>query len=381
MSPTASHLVFAVTNDLSYDQRMQRICGSLAEAGYRVTLIGCQRAASIPLKTYGFEQVRLPVLAEKGKLFYLSYNRALYQFLVRRANSLPGQQIAFCAIDLDTAIAVMLAARKMQVQVVYDAHELFTELTEVRRRPLVYAAWQKVEQWFVPKCIAGYTVNEFIAKTLQEKYKIRFDVLRNLPVRTGSPIGKMGLQGLPPSFFLYQGAVNEGRGFDQLLAAMPQSPLPLVIAGDGNYMDRVKQLVAQFQLENKVLLLGMLSPNQLRMLTPKAYAGITIFENSGLNQYYSLANRFFDYIQAGIPQLCIQYPEYEAINSQYEIALMVENIEPESLLAGLNKLVNDPVLYQQLKANTGKAALELCWEEEEKKLLHFWTNLLPVLTD
>jgi hypothetical protein len=53
------HLVLAVTNDLNYDQRMIRICSSLAKAGYAVTLVGRRWAKTPALVNRPFAQKRL----------------------------------------------------------------------------------------------------------------------------------------------------------------------------------------------------------------------------------------------------------------------------------------------------------------------------------
>ena len=56
-----------------------------------------------------------------------------------------------------------------------------------------------------------------------------------------------------------------------------------------------------------------------------------LFENNGLNQYYSLANRFFDYIMAGVPQVCVDYPEYKVLNDEFEIASLIINTNPKTI--------------------------------------------------
>jgi glycosyltransferase involved in cell wall biosynthesis len=181
---------------------------------------------------------------------------------------------------------------------------------------------------------------------------------------------------LPDRFFLYQGAVNEGRAFDQLIPAMIQVPIPLLVVGNGNYFHQLKELVAHHSLQQKVILVGSLTPDQLKKITPKAFAGITLFNNSGLNQYYSLANRFFDYVQAGIPQLCNAYPEYKVLNRQFEVALLVEELTTETIVQQMNKLLSNNVLYQELKQNAIVAANEWCWENESKILLMAWNKVL-----
>ena len=116
-------------------------------------------------------------------------------------------------------------------------------------------------------------------------------------------------------------------------------------------------------------------PKNLKLITPHATLGITIFEAKGLNQIYSLANRFFDYIMAGIPQLCVDYPEYQEINSIHNIAYLIPSIEKEKIATALNYLLENVVLLHQLKDNTLKAREILNWEFEEKKLINFWKNI------
>ena len=92
-------------------------------------------------------------------------------------------------------------------------------------------------------------------------------------------------------------------------------------------------------------------------------------------QKYSLANRFFDYLQAAIPQLCVDYPVYREINDQYDIAVLVNDISPENLSTQLNNLLNNEVLYTTLQQNCMKAKKILNWQEEEKKLIAFYSKL------
>src|SRR5438128_9931470 len=91
-------IFFTVTNDLSYDQRMQRICGSLASNGYEVTLVGRNKRSSPPLVKMNFNQKRITCWFQKGKWFYREYNCRLFLYLFFR------RMDAICAIDLDTIL-------------------------------------------------------------------------------------------------------------------------------------------------------------------------------------------------------------------------------------------------------------------------------------
>ena len=359
-------IIFTVTNDLSYDQRMIRICTSLARAGYKVLLVGRRRRRSIPLVPQLFQQKRFRLIFQKGKLFYIEFNIRLTLYLaVTRARIL-------CAIDLDTILPVYMISGLKRSGRVYDAHELFSEMKEVVTRPAIRRAWKSVEKFAVPKFRYGYTVSQPISKEFQKMYGVDYKVIMNCPPRSNLKIPTS-----KKKYLLYQGAVNEGRSFETLIPAMNQVDSCLVICGEGNFMQQAINLVKQYGLERKILFKGYVAPNELRDITLNAWAGVTLFEQEGLSNYYSAANRFFDYIHAGIPQLCVDFPVYKNINEQYAVAILVNDLSAENLSLHLNRLLNDEDLYLQLQANCVRATEEFNWEKEEQKLIGFYKELLP----
>jgi glycosyltransferase involved in cell wall biosynthesis len=358
-------IIFTVTNDLSYDQRMHRIAGTMAEAGYEVLLVGRKRKGSVELTPQVFKQKRLNCFFEKGFLFYTEYNFRLFFFLLFQ------QADIICAIDLDTILPVyFVTALKVQARV-YDAHELFTEQKEVITRSFVHSFWLAIERFAVPKFRSGYTVNGFIAEELYKRYNVRYAVARNLPRFSILPAHIEQKE----KWILYQGSVNEGRCFETLIPAMKEVNARLVICGNGNFFEQAVALVKQHQLESKIEFKGYIKPDELLALTPTAYIGLTLFESEGMNQYHSLANRFFDYPMAGIPQICVNYPEYAAINQQYAVAYMINDTSAETIAGALNNLLSDAVLYQDLRLNCLQARNVLNWESEKQYLLDFYSAL------
>ena len=345
---------------------MQRICSSLQSQGFCVELVGVNKRKSIQLTAQSFEQKRIPIIFEKGFLFYAEYNIKLFFYL------LFCQTDAICAIDLDTIIPCYFASIIRRKVRVYDAHELFTELNEVVNNKPVFWFWTKVERFVVPRFRNGYTVNNFIKEEFKRRYKVEYAVVRNLPRLQNVNLQNSQFQ-IPN--LIYQGAVNFGRGFEKLIPAMKNVNAELHIYGTGNFYHQVEELIRANQLANKIKLLGATLPNELKNITPSATLGITIFEAKGLNQYYSLANRFFDYIMAGIPQVCVGYPEYKIINDEFNVALLVDNIEKETLSNAINKLLSDELLYNKLKQNCIVAREQLNWQKEEIKLIQFWRNI------
>ena len=358
-------LYFCVTNDLRFDQRMARICNSLQEAGYSVTLVGRNNDNNTGLAQKPYRQVRLNCFFQKGKWMYLEYNTRLFFYLLFKKAGV------ITAIDLDSILAVYLVSVLRRIHRVYDAHELFTEMKEVITRPSIHRIWLSIEQRMVPKFKHGYTVSQSIADEFQKRYGVQFGVIMNAPIlekpKTKNTSSK--------KYIVYQGAVNEGRGLEWLIPAMKDVAIELWICGEGNYSDQCRQLIKKYGLEKKVIMLGMKTPEELRIIATDAYAGINLVEPLGLNQVYSLANKFFDYIHAGIPQLTMDFPEYRKINDVVETAILIDQLSPEIISSALNNLLQNEVLYSRLIMNCPEAASIYNWQNEERKLKLFYNNI------
>jgi glycosyltransferase involved in cell wall biosynthesis len=354
---------------------MQRICTSLANAGYDVLLIGRKKSKSIPLVQMPFRQKRLNSLFQKGPGLYIEYNFRLFFYLLFCKLDI------ICAIDLDTILPCYFISIFRKKKRVYDAHELFTEMKEIVSRPLIRKLWLAVERFAVPKFKSGYTVNDSLVDEFRRRYNLNYKVVRNLPVleiaQQGTRNNECGTaNNVHHSTIIYQGAVNEGRSFETIIPAMQQVKEKLIICGEGNFFEQTKELIRQYKVEDKVELKGYVPPAELKKITPTARVALMIFESTGMNQFNSLSNRFFDYIMAGVPQICVNYPEYKAINDQYGIALMIDDTKAETIASALNRLLTDDELHQQLNRNCLSARQELNWSAEEKKLLAFYDKLL-----
>jgi glycosyltransferase involved in cell wall biosynthesis len=343
---------------------MNRICTSLAENGYAVTLVGRKLKSSLSLTNKKFEQKRISCWFNKGKLFYAEYNVRLFFFLLFK------KMDAICAVDLDTILPCLYISRWKKTQRIYDAHELFTELPEVISRPGILKVWTKIEKKAVPKFKWAYTVSESIAQEFNRRYGINFKTIRNVPV-----LQRLDEIKQVEKFILYQGAVNEARGFEYLVTAMQWVNSRLIICGDGNFMEQLKKLIHDYKLEDKIEMKGMLTPEQLWTISQQATVGIALAEKEGLNQLLALPNKFLDYIHATLPQVTMNYPEYQKINNEFEVGVLIDDLAPKRITDAINNLLADTVLHAKLKANCLKAREKLNWQQEEKKLLAFYQSV------
>lgn len=365
----SAKIILTVTNDLSYDQRMHRIAGALVQAGYEVELTGRRLPASQPLPKRIFKQTRIRCIFIRGPLFYAEYNLRLFVYLLR------SKYDAIGTVDYDTLPAGAFAGWLRRKKRVFDAHEFFTEVPELANRPLVKGAWNFLGKFFLRFYQHAYTVGPALAERFTHEHRIPFEVVRNTPVR----ITHLPDQGQKQPIILYQGALNLGRGIETALDAMVHLPAPFEfwLAGEGDLSEALRHRAQRLNLGNRVRFLGWVAPEDLANLTRQAWLGLNLLENQGLSYYFSLANKFFDYVQNGIPSINMEFPEYISLNRQFEVAILLEKLDPKRLADEVLRLWETPDEYSRLQKNCLQAAHFWNWEADREVLLKVWRSVIP----
>ena len=80
-------------------------------------------------------------------------------------------------------------------------------------------------------------------------------------------------------------------------------------------------------------------------------------------------------MMAGIPQVCVDYPEYSVLNEKFGFAHLIAATDSHTITQELNNLLGNTVLYNELQQNALKARSVLNWEQESYKLLRFYKAL------
>ncbi|MEX2379429.1 MAG: glycosyltransferase [Vicingaceae bacterium] len=363
--PSKGKIVLSVINDLSNDQRLHKVCSSLQKHGFEVLLVG-RRLADSPKVQRTYSTKRFRLWFKKGPLFYANYNLRLFFFLLfSKADIL-------VANDLDTLLANYLVAKLKGKKLVYDSHELFTEVPELIHRPKVQAVWEKLEAWMLPNIKHAYTVSEGLAEYYFKNYGLKLKLIRNFPLRQHA----RELQFVQKeNVLIYQGALNVGRGLEELIAAMQfVKGHQLWLAGGGDIEHQLKQKVDKLQLNAKVKFLGRLPLEELQQHTAKAKLGFSIEKKQGLNYELALPNKVFDYVQANVPLLYSNLQEVKKTLEGFEVGEELRSYEAKALAEQIQQMLASPN-YSNWVANCQKAAAVFCWENEESKLIDLYRTV------
>ncbi len=360
-------VIVSVINDLVTDQRVKKTTGILQELGFDVLLVGRRMHNSPAMDARGYRVKRMKLLFEKGPAFYACFQMRLFFLLLFRKATL------LWANDLDTLLPNFLVSKIRNIPLIYDSHEYFTGVPELQNSPVKKKIWKSVEKQIFPRLKDVLTVNDSIAELYEKEYGLRPVVVRNVP-----PAGKVQAKknrqalGLPEEkhILILQGAgINIHRGAEEMVEAMQYlDKTLLLIVGSGDVLDILKKITHEKQLEKKVLFVPRQPYEKLMQYTAVADLGLTLDKDTNLNYRFSLPNKIFDYLHAGIPVLASRLPEIQKIIETYDVGDFIPDHNPEHMAQKVNEIFSHPERLERWKQNTRKAVSELNWKNESKKL-------------
>ncbi len=356
-----SRIIVSVSNDLFSDQRVSKVCSSLSNMGYEVQLLGRKLSNSQEMPNKAYKIKRFNLWFTKGPLFYANLNIRLFFYLLFQKTDV------LLANDLDTLAPNYLVSKLKNIPIVYDTHEYFTEVPELKGR-FAKKVWEAIEKRIFPKLQYVFTVNDSIANIYSKKYNVDIKVIKNLPnkaiksyIKSKSDLGLDENQ----KYIILQGAgINIDRGAEELVLAMKNvSDAKLLIVGSGDVLPLLKKMVIKEKIDDKITFIPKQNFESLRAYTAICEIGITLDKNTNLNYKFSLPNKLFDYIQSGIPVLASDLPEIKSVIEKYDIGRILKKHNPIEISKLINEMLEQD--YKSLKLqNIKNAASELCWENQ-----------------
>ncbi len=359
-------IIISAFSNLYTDQRIEKVCKTLHENDYDIELIGNDwNGAEEMARPYPF--VRIFLISKSLKTAYFEFNWQLYRLLKQKADN----NTVLYANDLDALLPNYLISKKLNIPLIFDSHEIFSEMPAIQGK-MSQKLWRFLEKKLVPNVRFMITASGSYANWFSKKYEVSPVVLQNAPRKISFNIE---IPENNPKILLYQGAINPFRGIDKAILAMHHlENVIFKIAGDGPRKKEYEELVIRENLQRKVQFLGKLHPDDLRKITLVADCGMSIEENGGESYFYSLPNKVLDCIQARVPLIMADLPEMKNVKNQFDVGEIIEDHHPENIAAAITKVLNRG--RNNYLSELSKASDILCWEREEIKLLNVVENAL-----
>jgi glycosyltransferase involved in cell wall biosynthesis len=256
------------------------------------------------------------------------------------------------AHDSNALVPVALAARRLRVPFVYDAHELWLGRPRRERSRIYFALGQLyygiVERLTVPRAAATITVSPPIVDHLRDRYRLRaVSLVPNYPDVTGD-VARRELRDLPGGeaidpeapVVLYLGGRMAGRGLEQLVDAIGLMPsVQLVLLGSG-VLD-AELLSRAARTGARVCLLAPVASAEVEAYAASADLGVNAIVGSSLNDRYSLPNKLFQYMAAGLPVVTSDLPHVREIVEGARCGLVADTTRPEAIAEAIGRILAD----------------------------------------
>ena len=368
-------VAFSVTNSICHDQRVMKMAGVATHLGCDIIIIGrksddCYDSYSMPFRTK-----RFMMIFKKGFLFYAFFNIRLFLFLLFHKYDL------LVSNDLDTLLPDFLVSKLKKIPLVYDSHEYFTGVPEIQNRPFVKWVWKSIEKSVFPRLKHVMTVSDSIAIQYEKEYGFKPVTVRNCSIKSLQiiPFSREELEINPDHLLLIlQGTgINLDRGGEELIDAVNLTDnVSLLIIGSGDQFEFLIEKVLKLGLIERIKLIPKCPWDTLMRYTRSADAGLSLDKNSNPNYNFSLPNKLFDYISAGIPVIASDLPEITKILMNHKCGIVIPQVDPEEISKAIKELRDNRGLLLKLKHNSVIASESVNWENESLKVEALYKSIL-----
>ena len=377
-------------SEYPWDVRVEKVCQALNDRGHTVHLV-CRNRRREPLHDrIGALQVhRMPAWPgplESATSFPAFINPRWYRH-ARQVFARERVDVVLCR-DLPLAPLALAVARSLDVPVVFDIAEHYPGLLKdlynahdfrfgnlLVRNPWLAAG---VERAVMPRADGTLVVVEEMADRLAAMGVAResITVVSNTPTREridrmipkppGSPRG-------PEPWLVYLGKVERSRGLGVVIESLALLrgrgvTVRLDVYGDGSSYDTDQRAAAAAGLGDRVVFHGRKPYDTILNGLSRYDAGI-IPHHATDHWNYTIQNKMFDYMAAGLAVIVSSMPPARRIVRETGAGLAFDDRDPASLASLLERFPSGPEL-DAMGAAGRRAVLERYnWDEDGGRLV------------
>ena len=349
-------------------------CLSLARAGYDVHLVA---PADVGKQ---LSQVHLHAIPRhKGRLARMLLGP--WQAYGQVLDITPRPQV--CHLHDPELLPIGQLLRLRGFKVIFDVHENisddFRSKTYLPRllRPIVAWTYQISERFLTRGMPTVHVLNSIAARYLGRKI-----VLRNLPNRQAPFTPGRSDPACPR--LVYIGAITRDRCAPEMVRVAGElrrrgQAVQLWLIGpvtEPGLDEELRRLIADENVADSVVITGNLPREQALAEMAKASIGLCLFAPVP-NNLNSLPTKICEYMQAGLPVVASHFECWREYLIDTGSGVQVDPLDVSAIASAVQSLLADPQKMAAMgEAGSRAVQAELCWENEEPKLLDFYRNLL-----
>ncbi|MDP1737488.1 MAG: glycosyltransferase [Caulobacter sp.] len=261
--------------------------------------------------------------------------------------------------NIETLLPIGLAARRNRAALIFDCMEYYSDMGEDQSVEEARAATLLETRW-LPQCVLTTASSEALSRVLASRYAITPPLaLYNTP-----PAEELPPRPKAAGLRLYWRNAVVGfsqRGLDDALVALTLLPDDVTLHLQGKpSMDggaRLRARIAELGLVERVTILPPYSPGQAVRQAARYDVGLCLERRGPANHEYTVSNKLFDYMMAGLAVVIADLPSLRAVVDRADSGLIFEPGSPQALAAQIRRLRDEPGLLTSLMAKAGCFAL------------------------
>jgi len=361
-------------NSFFSDGRVERVASTLANE-HEVKVFGL----SDETKNYPNKFHNIPIELIKLKTKKLSKNPFIqifkyieYYFQTTKSINKFNPDLIYCNDVFTVYFGKYLKNRG--VKFIYDSHELWSDSNHHQERSRkLFKILDKVEKISIKKADAVISVGSEILNILKKRYNLKKTMLlMNIPERIDKQNNNTSNNYIE---ILYLGAILQGRGLENIIRSSKlwNNGIHLTIIGDGPIREDLIVLVKELNLAHKISIPGAIPQKEVMIAFSNCDAGIHAIENTCLNHYYCLPNKFFQITQSQKPILASNFPEMKKIIDNYNLGYTFDPSSPKNIALVVNQFVEEK--FKVSEEDYKRYTNDFSWKNEQKKLLDLVSSL------
>ncbi len=205
-------------------------------------------------------------------------------------------------------------------------------------------------------------------------------ILRNVPERIEIEAGwdLRERLGIPPDqrILLYQGSIQEFRGIEETIDALQYlERCVFVVVGYGHHRPVLEALVKQRGLEDRVRFFGPIPNDELLWYTATADVGMCVIRGTSLSYRWSLPNKLFEYMMAGIPIVASDFEEMGRVVREEGVGEVCNPDDPAEIARAVRTVLDASEGDKTYREAARAAISRYTWEWEQQVLLDVYRRL------